>query len=266
MLTYLLVEVGFHLRSPREISLKSLKASQLPSMSPRKSSWHSLTHSLSIQCRWWTADKHHAIPENIQCMPVPEETAILTHSLCCRINGKKQQWHLLRNSQQLSSQGVKKVHADKVFPRTSLSPSSLNIKSREGLPLKLETRARVNLWIQRLETNPTTSSPRDPCIPPNSSHCTSAAAQRVPSPLLPCALIFKGQGRLQRSPLQPVSDLKNTAVERNSHKKVTKTTKCVLGMEEVKIKLPDNFWKESKFAGLKECPEGLSCAILRFFF
>lgn len=184
MLTSLLGHVCFHIRSPREIPLKPVKVSQPPFMSPRKPPWHSLTCSLSILCGWCLADKHHVIPGNIQCMPVSEETAILTHSPSSQINGR-QQLHPLRVSQQLSSQGVKKVHADKVFPRTCVTPSSLNIKSREGFPLKLETRARVNL---RLERNPTTSSPRDPCIPSiilTLHQCSSPKGAKPSAPLFP---------------------------------------------------------------------------------
>lgn len=182
MLTYLLGQVGFHLKSSKEIPLKSVKVSQPPSMSPRNPSWHSLTCSLSIQCRWCTADKHQVIPENIQCMPVSEKTAILTHSLSSQINWR-QQLHLLRNSQQFSSQGAKKVRFDKVFPRTYVSLSSLNMKSRESFPLKLETRARVNLTLER---NPTTSSPRDPCIPSillTLHQCSSPKGANLPAPL-----------------------------------------------------------------------------------
>lgn len=186
ILTYLLGQVVFHLRSAKEIPLKSLKVSQPPSTSPRKASWHSLTCSLTIQCRWHTADKHHVIPENIQYMPISEETVSLTHSLFSQISGK-QQWHLLRKSQQLSSQGVKEVHADKVFPWTYVSPCSLNTKCREGLLLKLETRARVNL---RLERNPTTSSPRDPCIPSIFLTLHRCSSPKGAKPLLP-SLIFK---------------------------------------------------------------------------
>lgn len=90
MLTYLLGHVGFHLRSAREIPLKSVKVSQPPSMCPRKTSWHSVTCSLTAQCRrGCTADKHHVIPENIQCMPISEETAMLTHSLFSQSSGRQ---------------------------------------------------------------------------------------------------------------------------------------------------------------------------------